>query len=375
MSPGESSARRIINLLGKRDEPTDGVEQYCLHLAEALRVRDFRMEIARVAWSERGWQAALSSLRQKAADWRGCWVFLHYTALAWSPRGFPLRVPRVIRALRDAGVHLGVVYHDAQPLPGSRVVDQLRRLMQQRVMRQALRSSEIAIVTIPAEKLPWISAEAKSVAFIPVGANLPSPATIGSDSGFRKDHMPTVAVFSVTGGGAEAREVSQITGAVRFATERLGKIRLLVFGRNADSAEGELRKSLRGVQVDLRVSGVLPENDVARLLRSSDVLLFVRGPISSRRGSAIAGIAYGLPVIACAGSETAAPITEAGVVLVSGDDAGALGGALLRVLSDTDYHARLAERSQSAYEKHFSWQAIAARYTSVIGKATPEKES
>jgi len=134
-------------------------------------------------------------------------------------------------------------------------------------------------------------------------------------------------VFGVTGGLAGVQEVAQNYSAVSFAAKKLGKLRLLVFGRNADSSEAGLRTGLRHQSVALRVAGVLPEGDVEALLRSSDVLLFVRGSISSRRGSAIAGIACGLPVIAFAGNETAAPITDAGVVLVPSGDKTALGEA------------------------------------------------
>jgi glycosyltransferase involved in cell wall biosynthesis len=356
----------IVALLGQRDEPTDAVEQYCVHLGVALRAHDFAMDIVRLSWKERGWPATLRSLQERAANWRGRWILLQYTALAWSPHGFPLQVPRVIKVLRDAGARLGVVYHDAQPYSGSRGIDQLRRFVQQRTMRQALRASELAILTVPAEKLSWISPAPKKAVFIPVGANLPLLAAPGRESSVRSDEMPTVAVFGVTGGAAGPLEIAQIAGAVRFAAEKLGKLRLLVFGRNANLAEDALRKELRNFPVTLRVAGVLPENDVEVLLRSSDVLLFVRGSISSRRGSAIAGIACGIPVIAFAGSETAAPITNAGVVLISGEDKNALGGALVRLLSDRAYHDRLAERSRVAYKNHFSWEAIASRYASVL---------
>jgi hypothetical protein len=232
-------------------------------------------------------------------------------------------------------------------------------------MRQLLRSSDQAILTVPPEKLSWISPGLKKAAFIPVGANLPLPEPSGNESSLHGGEMPAIAVFGVTGGPAELQEVAQITTAVRFAAKKLGKLRLLVFGRNADSAEASLRAGLRD-QVALRVAGVLPEGDVEALLRSSDVLLFVRGSISSRRGSAIAGIACGLPVIAFAGNETAAPITDAGVVLVPGGNETALGEALVRVLSDREYHARLAERSRAAYKKHFSWEAIASQYASLL---------
>ena len=361
----------IVALLGRRDEPTDAVEQYCTHLGAALRADDFAMEMVRLTWKERGWPTALRNLRQRASEWRGRWVLLQYTALAWSPHGFPLEVPRVTKILRDAGARIGVVFHDAQPYPGSRAIDQLRRFVQQRTMRRVLRSCEQAVLTVPAEKLSWISPATKNAVFIPVGANLPLLAAVTRESGVHSDEMPTVAVFSVTGGAAGEQEVAQIAGAVRLAAEKLGKVRLLVFGRNADSAEAALRKDLRNFQVTIRVAGVLPESDVETLLRSSDVLLFVRGPISSRRGSAIAGIACGLPVIAFAGSETAAPITDAGVVLVSGEDKNALGGALVRVLSDHAYRDRLAERSRGAYKNHFSWEAIAKRYAAVLKAPVP----
>jgi len=70
--------------------------------------------------------------------------------------------------------------------------------------------------------------------------------------------------------------------------------------------------------------------------------------ISSRRSSAIAGIACGLPVIAYHGSETVVPVTDAGVLLVSPDQPDDLHFTLVRVLSDDVY--RLAAPSRAAYE-------------------------
>lgn len=356
----------IVALLGRRDEPTDGVEQYCVHLAAALRLHDFEMELLRVSWKERGWPGALRNLEQRAAAWRSRWVLLQYTALAWSPHGFPTELRRMVKALRGAGVRLGVVFHDALPYPGNRPIDYLRRFVQQSTMRHIARSSDLVILTVPREKLPWIPSGLKNSEFIPVGANLSPLVSSGSESGLHREDIPTVAVFGVTGGFAGQQEARLITAAVRLAEKKLGKLRLLVFGRHADSAEAHLRSGLRDLQVVLRVAGVVPENDVEALLRSSDVLLFVRGAISTRRGSAIAGIACGLPVIAFAGSETSAPITDAGVVFAAEGNITALGEALVRVLGDREYHARLADRSRAAYENHFSWKAIASRYAALF---------
>lgn len=357
--------QQIVALLGRRDEPTDAIEQYCLHLGEALNAHGFNQELLRVTWKERGWPKTLRNLRQRAAEWQDRWVLLQYTALSWSQRGFPLQVPRVLKVLRAAGSRVAIVFHDALPYAGRRPIDLLRRTIQQLVMRRALSICDQTILTVPAEKLFWVPSAAKNVAFIPVGANLPLVSTAG-ETRIHQDEMPTVAVFGVTGGSSGSLEAAQIVAAVRLAAAKLGRLRLLVFGRHADLVEANLRSGLRDLAVTLRVAGVLAESDVEGVLRSSDVLLFVRGPISSRRSSAIAGIACGLPVIACAGGETAPPITDAGVVFVPAESKTAAGEALVRVLGDRDYHARLAERSRAAYKKYFSWDAIAARYAAVL---------
>jgi glycosyltransferase involved in cell wall biosynthesis len=358
--------QKRIALLGRRDEPTDAVEEYCRYLGAALVPHGFALELARVAWHERGWRAALRELRSQSAGWRGVPVFVQYTALAWSRRGFPLCFPGVLRILRAAGAHVTVVFHDVEPYGGRRVVDRLRRIVQLRVMLEALRIADGAVLTVPAERLSWVPSGCRNTAFIPVGANLPLTEASADSSSSSKGQFLTVAVFGITGGKAGQLESEIITEALRFAAKRIPKLRLVAFGRHADDAEAALRKSLRDVAVDVEVSGLIPGEEAARRLSSSDVLLFVRGPISSRRGSAIAGIACGLPVIAFAGPETAAPITEAGVVLISAEKKEELGEALVRVLSDAGYRASLAAQSRRAHELYFSWKAIAARYVDAI---------
>jgi glycosyltransferase involved in cell wall biosynthesis len=74
-------------------------------------------------------------------------------------------------------------------------------------------------------------------------------------------------------------------------------------------------------------------------------------------------------VIAYRGSETAAPITDAGVVLVSLDRPDDLNVALVRVLSDAAYRMDLAARSRAAYQTHFAWPVIAARFSALLKTA------
>ena len=360
---------KCVALLGRKDEPTDAVEEYCRYLGEALGAHGFEMQIARVHWAEKGWSGALGELKQQANAWRGVWVMVQYTALAWSGRGFPVRLLRVLKILRAAGARMGVVYHDVEPYGGMRAVDKLRRLAQLRTMRETLRLAKLAVFTVPIEKLTWIRGAPSKAVIIPAGANLPSPESAWEKKPEDARRIPTIAIYGITGGMAGVAEIEQIAGAVEYVTAGVGRVRLLVFGRNSELGAGGLRARLENSSVELEVLGLLPADKVVENLRSSDVQLFVRGAISSRRGSAIAGIACGLPVVAVEGAETAPPITEAGVALLAaGASAREIGEALVRILTDSAYRNGLAERSRRAQEQYFSWQAIGAKYVEALRK-------
>jgi glycosyltransferase involved in cell wall biosynthesis len=363
------SEQRVIALLGRRDEPTDALEDYCRRLAQALVAHDIRVELRRVPWNEHGWTASLDALCLQAQAWNGAWVLIQYTALAWSGRGFAGRILRVLRVLRKSGARIAIVFHDVEPFGGNRIVDRIRRRLQLSAMKNMATFSDANIFTIGLDHISWCDVSADRSLFIPVGANLPIPLD-------RQDHRqlhspPTIGVFSITGGVAGDREARDIISAVRIASQKLGNLRLLVFGRHAELREAALREGLRDCPVDLQLEGIIEDFEVVQRLADSDLLLFVRGTISSRRGSAIAGIACGLPVIALRGKETASPITEAGVVLLpeelsEGDLQAQLGAVLVRMLSDHDFRRELVKRSVATQEQYFSWQAIASRYAEFL---------
>jgi glycosyltransferase involved in cell wall biosynthesis len=354
-----------IALLGRKDEPTDAIEEYCHYLGTALLAHDIQLDIHRVPWEIHGWPDALQALQLQAAQWRDTWVLVQYTALAWSVRGFPKKVLRALKILKSAGARLGIVFHDVEPYPGARLIDSVRRFLQVRTMRRALALADLAVFTVPPEKLSWLPAVPPQAAFIPVGPNLPVPPVPPEYS--PRVSVPTIGIFSVTGGESGARETEIIIASVRHAAEELGKLRLSVFGRHAELREADLRYGLRDLPVALLLEGVVEPAQVVQKLSICDVLLFIRGPISSRRSSAIAGIACGLPLIAFSGSETAAPITEAGVVLISEGNDQELGPALVRVLSNDEYRKSLGSQSRDAYERYFSWAQIARNYTEALG--------
>jgi len=355
--------RQVYALLGRKDQPTDAVEEYCRYLSAALLAHEIQLNIRRVPWEIRGWHEALRGLKLQATNWRDTWVLVQYTALAWSSRGFPFRFLRVLRILKSAGARVGIVFHDVTPYSSPRLIDRLRCRAQRHTMRRALDGAEHVVFTVPLENLSWLPATPRNAAFIPVGPNLPFPET---PVPLKDLSLPTIGVFSITGGEPGEHETRIILNAVRYASRMIGSLRLSVFGRNSELREAMLREGLRESPVQVSVEGLLNAEQVMSRFANCSVLLFVRGGISTRRSSAIAGIAAGLPLVAYRNAETSPPVTDAGVLLTDFANPEELGNALLRVLSDSALRAELAARSRAAYQAHFAWPAIAKQFAPIL---------
>ena len=359
--------RKWIALLGRRDHPTDALEDYCTYLSNALSKRGVCMDILRVPWAEVGWLRALYWLWRESAAWQGKWVLVQCTALSWSRRGFPLGLLAVLQILRQRKCRVGVVYHDGSGYRGARFIDCIRRGVQHQVMRLAYLWADRAVSPVPLEALDWLPVtERQKISVIPVGANIPEGVRDRRQGSKEK----VVAVFGITGGNNIPKEVADIAFVTHEAARRLrseGKeLRLVVVGRGSKEAEAALRQSIDGSSVTLSMLGLLPAEGITQTLSQADALLFVRGHVSGRRTTAIAGIACGLPIVGYAGKETGFPILEAGVMLVPEGDREALAAALTRVLTDEGLWWELHRRSQEAQRRYFSCDAIAERFLEVL---------
>ena len=235
-------------------------------------------------------------------------------------------------------------------------------------MRYLSKSAARAILPVPLDCPSWRPAVAKTV-FIPIGVNVPSLDDLEAE-GFIpvREAIPSVAVFGVTTWpAAQKREVEAIVHAVRHARVKICELQLLVLGRGAKEAEPLLRERLAGSDVRLRIEGLCSEREISARLAESDVLLFVRGGLSSRRGSGLAGIACGLPIVAYEGTETAWPLTQAGIVFVRQDDLVSLGDQLSSLLLDRDRRLNLSARNRVVFREWFSWSRIAVRWIEALG--------
>jgi hypothetical protein len=358
----------MLALLGKRDYPTDGIEDYCANLSAAFEKLGHEMCLKRVPWAEEGWAGGLASVWRMGRRYKDQWALVQYTSLSWSRRGFPLGFLATVMLLKLRGVRLAIVFHDPQQFAGARLIDRIRRACQTFVMRSAFRLAEACILPVPLEKAAWLPAPHAKAAFVPIGANVPAlgACATASRSG---DGAKTIAVFTLTDGGDITREISDLALAARKAAERVARVRLITVGRGSIEAKSRLQHALADAPVELHALGIIPAQEVARVLADADVSLFVRAPLSTQRGSAIASIVNAVPLVAYAEGSLPAVFAEAGVVGVRYADGDELAAATVKVLTDNSWRLELHQRSRSAYRKYFAWDAVAAQCIDLLEHA------
>lgn len=359
----------LTALLGRGEAPVDGVEDYCAQLSTAVGKLGTPLRISRVNWQELGWIPALRELNRSSKDWRGSWVLIQYTALAWSRRGFPFGALAVLAILRRGGARCAVMFHDPFRQSASGIAARVRGACQDWVVRRLYRRADMAIFADPLATIPWlaerdaISGAAQKAIFIPIGANIPERI---SDSARGPDSVPAVAVFCLSAPPILAEELADIAAASRAALDGGARFRLVFLGRGTTEAKDAIARSLDKIPVECSVLGLLPPDRISEILSQSSCLLCVRGQLYPRRGSAIAGIACGLPILGYAGLAENTPLAEAGLILVPYRDGPALGAALARLLSDGTLEQSLRQRSERAFTAHFSWGQIAARFQQAL---------
>ncbi len=367
MSANLASPSPLIALLGKKDVPTDGVEDYCRFLGTAMGARGYQVEIVRVPWEDLGWIRACVRLWKESREWKGKPVLVQYTALMWSRRGLPLAFLGILLILKAHGARLFTVFHDVAPHTGKRTIDRLRGACQRWVLRRAYAWTRAGALPMPTEQVSWLPRLASKARFIPIGANVPAVGAAGRS--VRNGNEPkTIAVFTVTDGGDISHEVSAITEAAKAASQQVRPLRLVTLGRGSRESEPEFRKALAGSNVEYHALGVLPAKEVATVLASCDVSLFVRGQITTQRGSAIASISCFLPLVGYADACLPAPLAEAGVVPVPWGNQESLAEAVVKVLTDDGLWRELHERSQRAHAKYFSWDAVAGQMAELLDR-------
>lgn len=132
-------------------------------------------------------------------------------------------------------------------------------------------------------------------------------------------------------------------------------VSVLLLGRNGPGLERRMASEHPDIAARVHSPGTLEADALASHVAACDLLVqpYPDG-VSSRRTSAMAGLAFGVAMVTTSGHLTERLWSESGgVVLSDANDADALGAATLRLLADDGERARRAARGREVYAARF----------------------
>ncbi len=195
---------------------------------------------------------------------------------------------------------------------------------------------------------------------LPSPSNLPHEP-VGPDhrAQWRREHKldPSTPVLAYFGTLNPTKQLPWIIEAWAQAHSPSSPVAFAVIGAApAVPLEGELRQYFRPL-------GHLPAAEASRALSAVDLMAlpFVDG-ISERRGSLMAGLQHGVPVVSTIGHNTGTELRKAPwlrLAPVSSRDA--FVQAVGELLADPAARTRLGAAGKTQYDQHFSWPVVVDR--------------
>lgn len=328
----------------------DAIDEYSRRITTAIAKADHNVTYVR---------GDLSDLRRSGL--RPQWILLQYMPFSYGRRGIaPGLVRDAIALKRSSGATFGVMVHEAWvPMEGLRTC--LMGTWQRAQLYALARLADVTVVSIE----PFLKTFGERAVHVPVGSNV-AVSDLTRSSARAQLGIGDELVVALFGTGNPHRALDHAEVALTALAERRGidGLRVLNLGAGA--------KRLQNVPPQLRIDtpGKLPERDISRHLRASDLLLmpFTDG-VSTRRTSLMAGLAHGLPVVGLAGSSTDTVLLShpEALVLTPVGDRRAYARAVVTLAADTEGMHRAGAAAQALYAAQFDWPVVASRLIAILG--------
>jgi len=208
---------------------------------------------------------------------------------------------------------------------------------------------------------------------IPVGANVEPPGRSASPR--RGDGEFRVMTF---GSWHEDRSVEDLVDAV-MALRATRPVRLSVIGSFGDNDEQRARvRALRdraGPDGWLDLEEDVPPARVSDYFARADAYVSpLAGGPSGRRGSVMAALAHGVPLVAYDGYERDGVFRDGyNVVLLRGGNGAGIRAALGALMTDEGRGRALAAAGRATFEEYFAWDVIADRWEELFAELAPAR--
>jgi len=282
-------------------------------------------------------------------------VLLQYVPHAFGYRAMNVRFCRWIRSIARAGIPVDVMFHEvAYPLePGQPLKHKLLAHVNRKMARWIGDAADRIFISVPAwEATLREIGVTKPTRWLPVPSNISLDADPSAVAAVRSRYgSPLIGHFGTYGpmAAAKLREV-----CVPLA-ERDPSRRLLLLGRGATAFAAALEKDFPALAG--RVHGPAPMDAAALAthLAACDLLIQAYDDgISTRRSSAMAGLALGVPIVSNVAHSTEALWAQSGAVALSATwSSPDLIATAELLLADAPKLAELRARGRSLYQNRF----------------------
>ena len=286
-------------------------------------------------------------------------LLLQYAPNVWKHRGLNLGFCRWLKTRLERGDDVRPMFHelwyefDPRDKPTRWIFPVVQRLM----VRNVMNASTLAYASIPAWrewlKTSWIGLGKPSI-WLPVPSNIPFVHDPERVAEIRRELAPDGRPILGSFGTFHGLIGTMLADALSHLKSSPC---MVVMGRGS----AEFLPRVAGLP-DRKATGPLSSRETSLYLQACDLMIqpYPDG-ISSRRGSAMACLANGRPVVTTRGY-LSEPIwqEQGGVVATPAGDASALARETDRLLGDPEARRALADRGVSLYQSTFAIDRVVA---------------
>jgi len=222
-----------------------------------------------------------------------------------------------------------------------------------------LRAAHRVWVSIPAWEAYWRPYEfgrRKIFSWLPVVSNIPVVDDPAGSREVRLRHAPTGGSIIGHFGAYDRHNTELLLATAAPLISNGSKDVLLLLGRGGEEVRNILIRKSPELKNRVHATGTLSAADLSLHLKACDVMLqpYIDG-ISSRRCSALAALAHGIPVLTTRGAltETLWDSSKA-VALTPVENVSALADETRRLLSDAEERNKMSCSAKALYEQRFN---------------------
>ncbi|MBX0326796.1 glycosyltransferase family 4 protein [Oscillochloris sp. ZM17-4] len=326
-----------------------------------------------LTWSPRSWR----SIRTAIHVWHPDWLHIQYQTGAYAMSAGVNLLPRYLRLFPERP-QIAVTFHDLLEPYLFPKAGPLRAWVNRRLAADA--DAVVATNAADADRLAAMRLRGPALATIPIGSNIAVAPPPGYRRAAWRERLGVgpgellVAYFGLLSRSKGADLLVEALSTLDSATPW----RLLIVGGAAIAPQdvafaAELEAQIARLGLGQRVirTGHVDAADVsAHLLAADCAALPFRDGASLRRGSLLAALAHGCPLLtsAPADAETAAALGDgAAAMLTPPGDCAALAESLARIAASPDLRADLAAAGRAAAAP-FGWPQIARQHAMLYGR-------